>query len=80
MTALLTACGGGSDTSGGPPPSSDTFKPYSAVTDTRSGAYLLQTDGSYLLPVTGTLDITLGRKSDATGQVSHPATYHTELS
>lgn len=74
LTVLLTACGG-SDTPGSPPPRSDTFKPYSAVSDTRSGAYLLQVDGSYLLPVTGTLEITLGQKSDATGQVSLPASY-----
>ena len=51
LTVLLTSCGGGTDTSGGPPPSSDTFKPYSAVTDTRSGAFLQQTDGSYVIPV-----------------------------
>ncbi|MGY2895868.1 outer membrane protein assembly factor BamB family protein [Deinococcus sp. UYEF24] len=72
---LLTACGGGSDTTGGPQPSSDTFKPYAAVTDTRSGAFLLQSDGSYLLPVKGTLEIALGKKSDTTGQISLPASY-----
>ena len=77
LTALMTACSGGESTGGGggTVPSSDTFKPYSAVTDARSGAYLLQTDGSYLLPVNGTLEVALGRKSDTSGQVSLPASY-----
>ena len=75
LTTLLTACGGGTDTPGVTVPSSDTFKPYSAVTDTRSGAFLQQTDGSYVLPVNGTLEIALGRTSDTTGQVTIPASY-----
>ncbi|WP_407543337.1 PQQ-binding-like beta-propeller repeat protein (plasmid) [Deinococcus radiomollis] len=77
LTVLLTACGGGEGTSGGTPPSNDsgTYTPYAAATDPRSAAYLLQTDSSYLIPVNGTLEITLGRKSDTTGQISLPASY-----
>ena len=76
LTVLMTACGGGgSSTPLGPVPSSDTFKPYSAVTDARSGAFLLQADGSYTIPVRGTLEVTLGRTSDTTGQVGVPASY-----
>lgn len=75
LTVLMTACGGGSSTPPGPVPSSDTFKPYSAVTDARSGAFLLQADGSYTIPVRGTLEVALGQKSDTTGQISLPASY-----
>ena len=74
-TVLLTACGARSDAAGGPQPANDTFAPYSAVTDTRSGAYLQQSDGSFVIPVTGTLEVALGRKSKTTGQVSVPASY-----
>ncbi len=75
LTVVMTACGSSSDTSGGTVPGSDNFTPYSAVTDARSGAYLLQTDGSYVIPVKGTLEVALGRKSDTTGQISLPASY-----
>ena len=63
LTVLMTACGGGSSTPPVPVPSSDTFKPYSAVTDARSGAFLLQADGSYTIPVRGTLETSGARGS-----------------
>ena len=75
LTVLMTACGSGSSTPENPVPGSDTFKPYSAVTDARSGAFLLQADGSYTIPVRGTLEVALGQKSDTTGQISLPASY-----
>lgn len=75
----MTACGGGPDggpeTSSGTVPSNDTFKPSSAVTDSRSGAFSSQIDGRFLLPGNAALEISLEQKSDTTRQISLPASY-----